>query len=65
MAAVNTADENADENVVAVLAGNVGNMLATCQRQVTMLPIFAPTSQFWRHVSCVLVLVPVLAKAPY
>ena len=54
MAAVNTADENADENVVAVLAGNVGNMLATCQRQVTMSPIFAPTGQFLRHVSCVL-----------
>ncbi len=29
------------------LAGNVGNMLATCWRQDEMSPIFVPTGQFW------------------
>ena len=31
------------------LAGNVGNMSATCRRQGKMSPIFVPTGQFWRH----------------
>jgi hypothetical protein len=31
------------------LAGNVGDMLATCWQQGKMLPIFAPTGQFRRH----------------
>ena len=31
------------------LAGNVGNMLATCRQQGKMLPIFVPTGQFWQH----------------
>jgi hypothetical protein len=32
------------------LAGNVGDMSATCRRQGEMSPIFVPTGQFWRHV---------------
>jgi hypothetical protein len=34
---------------VSPLAGNVGNMSATCRRQATMLTSFAPTGQFWQH----------------
>ena len=32
------------------LAGNVGDMLATCRRHCKMSPIFVPTGQIWRHV---------------
>ncbi len=31
------------------LAGNVGDISATCWRQGEMSPIFAPTGQFWQH----------------
>ncbi len=31
------------------LAGNVGDMSATCWRHCEMSPIFVPTGQIWRH----------------
>ncbi len=31
------------------LAGNVGDMSATCRRHCKMSPIFVPTGQIWRH----------------
>ncbi len=44
-------EEEADKSNGAnkVLAGNVGDMSATCRRQGEMSPIFVPTGQFWRH----------------
>ena len=40
-------------DVFPPLAGNVGDMSATCRRQGEMSPIFVPTGQFRRHVSLV------------
>jgi hypothetical protein len=35
---------------VCSLAGNVGDMSATCWRQGKMSPIFVPTGKIWQHV---------------